>query len=84
MPDQTFFFENNKNYWTYNLLSWYSILSGLDLFDRNKASELIEGMLMSTRREEILIFNNKYKANIKLAAVGSFIKHSEYIKYLLQ
>lgn len=84
MPDHTFFFENNKNYWTYNLLSWYSILSGLDLFDRNKASELIEGMLMSTRRDEILIFNNKYKANIKLAAVGSFIKHSEYIKYLLQ
>jgi hypothetical protein len=84
MPGYAFFFENGKNYWTYNLLSWYSVLAGLELFDRTKAAELIEGMLMSTRRDEILIFINKYKANIKLTAVSSFIKHSEFIKYMIQ
>ena len=84
MPDYTFFFENNKNYWTYNLLSWYSILAGLELFDRSKAAELIESMLMSTYRDEILIFINKYKANIKLNAIGSFIKHNEFIKYMIK
>jgi tryptophan halogenase len=84
MPGYAFFFENGKNYWTYNLLSWYSILAGLELFDRIKAAELIEGMLMSTRRDEILIFINKYKANMKLNAASSFIKHSEFIKYMIQ
>jgi hypothetical protein len=84
IPNSIFFFENGKNYWIYNLLSWYSILAGLELFDINKAQELLDSLAMSTRRDEILIHIRKYKQNLKLSTTGSFIKHSEFIKYILQ
>jgi hypothetical protein len=67
------------------MLSWYSILAGLELFDIDKAQELLDSFVMSTRRDEILIHIQKYKANLSLVTnSGSFIKHSEFIKYMLQ
>jgi tryptophan 7-halogenase len=82
MPNNSFIASKGGQF-LYGMQSWYSVLAGVRFFNRDIALECGEAMLSDFRREELNHHKTKYKINMILNQ-DVFVKHSEFIKYMLQ
>lgn len=80
MPDKLFLTDRRKVL-VYDIPSWYSIMAGLGLFDKNIAIEFIDAIITDFRGEQLEIQRQQFKRNFTLNK-DVFIKHSEFINYI--
>jgi tryptophan halogenase len=80
MPDKMFL-TNRRKTLLYDIPSWYSILTGLRIFDKDIAIEYVESVINDVRGDSLELHRRQFHLNLAVNK-DNFIKHSDFIEYI--